>query len=108
MIRRPPRSTLFPYTTLFRSSLGVPLAIRIRLKVWRCSATPGVIVGWGPCNRADSSSSAHHAETAIPAVARPNRYTSSAAACLTDGTAEESPAIAAARGLDMAALGIVA
>src|SRR5256885_10772816 len=23
MIRRPPRSTLFPYTTLFRSSLGV-------------------------------------------------------------------------------------
>src|SRR5437899_10240112 len=25
MIRRPPRSTLFPYTTLFRSSLGVGL-----------------------------------------------------------------------------------
>src|SRR2546426_5672902 len=24
MIRRPPRSTLFPYTTLFRSALGVP------------------------------------------------------------------------------------
>src|SRR3712207_7952997 len=24
MIRRPPRSTLFPYTTLFRSRLGVP------------------------------------------------------------------------------------
>src|SRR6266496_4671954 len=28
MIRRPPRSTLFPYTTLFRSSTG-----------WRCSRT---------------------------------------------------------------------
>src|SRR2546427_6504578 len=26
MIRRPPRSTLFPYTTLFRSRLKVPLA----------------------------------------------------------------------------------
>src|SRR5687767_15854015 len=26
MIRRPPRSTLFPYTTLFRSSLPVGLA----------------------------------------------------------------------------------
>src|SRR3712207_7921445 len=26
MIRRPPRSTLFPYTTLFRSSLGGPFA----------------------------------------------------------------------------------
>src|SRR5689334_24463571 len=24
MIRRPPRSTLFPYTTLFRSQAGVP------------------------------------------------------------------------------------
>src|SRR5256885_12193472 len=24
MIRRPPRSTLFPYTTLFRSSVGTP------------------------------------------------------------------------------------
>src|SRR2546429_7024733 len=26
MIRRPPRSTLFPYTTLFRSEPGTPLA----------------------------------------------------------------------------------
>src|SRR3712207_6909859 len=26
MIRRPPRSTLFPYTTLFRSRRGVPAA----------------------------------------------------------------------------------
>src|SRR2546422_7317350 len=30
MIRRPPRSTLFPYTTLFRS----PLAIVISLALW--------------------------------------------------------------------------
>src|SRR3712207_9590868 len=28
MIRRPPRSTLFPYTTLFRSALVTPLADR--------------------------------------------------------------------------------
>src|SRR3712207_7259496 len=27
MIRRPPRSTLFPYTTLFRSRAGVPTAV---------------------------------------------------------------------------------
>src|SRR2546429_4506558 len=27
MIRRPPRSTLFPYTTLFRSSNGVHLSL---------------------------------------------------------------------------------
>src|SRR5258708_15891677 len=31
MIRRPPRSTLFPYTTLFRSSLGF-CGISVRLR----------------------------------------------------------------------------
>src|SRR5260370_6808963 len=30
MIRRPPRSTLFPYTTLFRSRLGQPVQARGR------------------------------------------------------------------------------
>src|SRR2546422_10832476 len=29
MIRRPPRSTLFPYTTLFRSLLRVPLGLPV-------------------------------------------------------------------------------
>src|SRR2546430_13689085 len=32
MIRRPPRSTLFPYTTLFRS---VPPATKCSAKLWR-------------------------------------------------------------------------
>src|SRR3712207_8189177 len=32
MIRRPPRSTLFPYTTLFRSELLVGVAIGIYLQ----------------------------------------------------------------------------
>src|SRR3712207_7268386 len=27
MIRRPPRSTLFPYTTLFRSQLSIPMVL---------------------------------------------------------------------------------
>src|SRR3989441_9109849 len=37
MIRRPPRSTLFPYTTLFRSLLAAPLAAAAQPagKVWR-------------------------------------------------------------------------
>src|SRR5690348_17429020 len=30
MIRRPPRSTLFPYTTLFRSRLAGAVAVRAR------------------------------------------------------------------------------
>src|SRR3712207_8109975 len=29
MIRRPPRSTLFPYTTLFRSKVEITLAMRV-------------------------------------------------------------------------------
>src|SRR2546427_3531564 len=31
MIRRPPRSTLFPYTTLFRSELLAPLGPQVRV-----------------------------------------------------------------------------
>src|SRR3712207_7951489 len=39
MIRRPPRSTLFPYTTLFRSDVGRPVIAAIpgtlqRLQLW--------------------------------------------------------------------------
>src|SRR3712207_7607129 len=30
MIRRPPRSTLFPYTTLFRSAVAGPESLRVR------------------------------------------------------------------------------
>src|SRR3712207_8630735 len=37
MIRRPPRSTLFPYTTLFRSSVGVGM----HLPFTCISALPG-------------------------------------------------------------------
>src|SRR2546430_10394695 len=32
MIRRPPRSTLFPYTTLFRSGVDLDDALRARLQ----------------------------------------------------------------------------
>src|SRR5260370_15630128 len=37
MIRRPPRSTLFPYTTLFRSVLAefTPARLKSRLNVWQ-------------------------------------------------------------------------
>src|SRR2546430_13639500 len=35
MIRRPPRSTLFPYTTLFRSTSSVS-----RVEPWTVAATP--------------------------------------------------------------------
>src|SRR3712207_7790815 len=41
MIRRPPRSTLFPYTTLFRSELGVAAAVKE--KVLRAGGAEGVL-----------------------------------------------------------------
>src|SRR5260370_26830196 len=45
MIRRPPRSTLFPYTTLFRSQHS------------GCSAAAGVLAGDHPVRRPASASS---------------------------------------------------
>src|SRR3712207_7958843 len=42
MIRRPPRSTLFPYTTLFRST---PLSRR-RTAAGRCLYSVTLAVGW--------------------------------------------------------------
>src|SRR5260370_18835469 len=38
MIRRPPRSTLFPYTTLFRSNLDRARVSSARWRVARCCA----------------------------------------------------------------------
>src|SRR5256885_3121444 len=43
MIRRPPRSTLFPYTTLFRSVRGP------RTRSWRCRAPTGPRAGDSAC-----------------------------------------------------------
>src|SRR3712207_7607282 len=51
MIRRPPRSTLFPYTTLFRSGVAVrdvvthePLAV-LNVTCWR-TAPPDAVLPW--------------------------------------------------------------
>src|SRR5689334_24776662 len=38
MIRRPPRSTLFPYTTLFRSPNVIPIFVRQWKKLAFCTA----------------------------------------------------------------------
>src|SRR5258708_18857862 len=46
MIRRPPRSTLFPYTTLFRSQQHIHLPVRVAVRLtddgsrWRLSMPP--------------------------------------------------------------------
>src|SRR4051812_49595301 len=45
MIRRPPRSTLFPYTTLFRSDHFVFWASKVLYAVFYI-AIPVMVVGW--------------------------------------------------------------
>src|SRR5256885_9148197 len=40
MIRRPPRSTLFPYTTLFRSACGSMMSMSLRPMCGSCGETP--------------------------------------------------------------------
>src|SRR5256885_5995142 len=51
MIRRPPRSTLFPYTTLFRSSFWPSVSVCIK----RCDSFSNVVllhltpIPWSPC-----------------------------------------------------------
>src|SRR5207302_9870847 len=63
LLRRPPRSTLFPYTTLFRSARGVfpgsPLQPR-----GRRSRPPGSAAGWVP-NRARRPGSADRKSTRL-------------------------------------------
>src|SRR5258708_17162298 len=53
MIRRPPRSTLFPYTTLFRSARREPVAQRAPVR------------GRGACRR-DARSEEHTSELQSP------------------------------------------
>src|SRR3712207_9242621 len=60
MIRRPPRSTLFPYTTLFRSVLQSLVAQEIRLP---CRVISGLAKGeleWHRPNRATLSDMLHN------------------------------------------------
>src|SRR2546422_3546965 len=63
MIRRPPRSTLFPYTTLFRSYPRDPHARPARTRV--CQLDPRRV---GP--RARSGARSHHAIAADPGALR--------------------------------------
>src|SRR5256885_11033258 len=63
MIRRPPRSTLFPYTTLFRSGLIQPHLIAQLLGVQR----PALRVGGETAARlADQRSEEHTSELQSP------------------------------------------
>src|SRR3712207_7035015 len=61
MIRRPPRSTLFPYTTLFRSLLGQPLGAQLEQPVVqrdrRAAGQGGEAQPLGPAQRSEEHTS---------------------------------------------------
>src|SRR3712207_7264888 len=67
MIRRPPRSTLFPYTTLFRSSRS---GVRMRLAL--CAAEPEIAM---PSKKAPTAAETCIADAA-PATSRSEEHTS--------------------------------
>src|SRR2546422_4250460 len=57
MIRRPPRSTLFPYTTLFRSFALMVHAESFRMRVASCS-----LISAAPCAKIIVRSEEHTSE----------------------------------------------
>src|SRR3712207_7437822 len=59
MIRRPPRSTLFPYTTLFRSSSAVNPAVPMAA-ARSAEIPPGMRTSQEPSTRARSARSEEH------------------------------------------------
>src|SRR5256885_10578324 len=50
MIRRPPRSTLFPYTTLFRSEPLTQVQNQLLVYALACDQTRVFTYRWSPCN----------------------------------------------------------
>src|SRR5256885_5371843 len=74
MIRRPPRSTLFPYTTLFRSDchrlspfLGARLAMyAIDITVWHTSLFDCSVPYAFPCSAKQNRSEEHTSELQSP------------------------------------------
>src|SRR2546427_6349991 len=60
MIRRPPRSTLFPYTTLFRSDCGLPSKIQSAL--WGTPAENRARTGAKPQDRKSTRLNSSHSQ----------------------------------------------
>src|SRR2546430_13582194 len=75
MIRRPPRSTLFPYTTLFRSRLDAHGAT-IDATSTPGISTPGTILSFAPDN-------AGHSDQVSVALANPGAVAARVSATVT-------------------------
>src|SRR3989449_1202488 len=99
MIRRPPRSTLFPYTTLFRSGSRRPRCVWCRMPAitsWRtrtnasspgcASSSPSIRSHDGACHSERSEESTLQATEALHFVQGDNRETILTMAALTSQT----------------------
>src|SRR2546430_17050299 len=85
MIRRPPRSTLFPYTTLFRSALGPPSTALDRPR-------PFVISAATPPRGAGSGGRIGSGRTRVPSVpTKPTRRAARASGNRRPGRARPPP-----------------
>src|SRR5260370_16748988 len=61
MIRRPPRSTLFPYTTLFRSGgFRIPQRVGVSGDLYRPNVDDGAVLSAGVAHRPPGQSPEHH------------------------------------------------
>src|SRR2546430_747413 len=94
MIRRPPRSTLFPYTTLFRSSDGIAFAAHLdslcdarepRQPLRSCSARDNAKLDFGLADFCASRGNA--------VMASHGRFHAAAQSCSMDGGNDELAAI---------------
>src|SRR5438477_5886213 len=72
MIRRPPRSTLFPYTTLFRSTRS---GARAGSGFWTC-ATPRPTISTKPSSALGSSGKSASCKRVSPLSGRSEEHTS--------------------------------
>src|SRR3712207_8735051 len=94
MIRRPPRSTLFPYTTLFRSGVlqeaeagGVlPLGLRGQARAVRAGVrvrlVPGDVAGWGVRDRKSTRLNSSHANISYAVFCLKKKTTHNTHSCL--------------------------
>src|SRR2546430_5200485 len=65
MIRRPPRSTLFPYTTLFRSAIAAPLRSSVRRDKTEATVNLGCshrVVPFGGSDRKSTRLNSSHSQ----------------------------------------------
>src|SRR2546430_4609537 len=61
MIRRPPRSTLFPYTTLFRSPTFSEV-MPMRPRVCLCLLMAAIVAGWAAEDRKSTRLNSSHSQ----------------------------------------------